>query len=161
MKARARRNCRLSSVGKSIWISCIATITPASRTTTRGRLNIGSDAPIAGVCIAGLVEVGVGEARGTVAAIPWRSTLTARRAPARAFRGAAPLPFNAGEPAPLPFNAGDRREPRKDFRSALPLPKYKSCVYHLCKVNNSDKARQDSPGSRIAAFSIEYKKLIS
>src|SRR5262245_18726454 len=39
-------------------MSCIATITPASRTTTRGRLNIGSDAPIVGDCIAGLVEVG-------------------------------------------------------------------------------------------------------
>jgi hypothetical protein len=62
-------------------------------------LNIGSDAPIAGVCIAGLVEVGVGEARGTVAAIPWRSTLTARRAPARAFRGGRAAPFNAGRPA--------------------------------------------------------------
>src|SRR5262249_54079316 len=51
-------------------MSCIATITPASRTTTRGRLNIGSDAPIVGDCIAGLVEVGVGEVRRTVAATP-------------------------------------------------------------------------------------------
>ncbi|MGB6195689.1 MAG: hypothetical protein WBF49_05035, partial [Methyloceanibacter sp.] len=37
---------------------------------------------------------------------------------------------------------------RKDFRSVLPLPKYKAGVYHLYKVNNRDKARQDSPGSR-------------
>jgi hypothetical protein len=58
-------------------------------------LNIGSDAPIVGVCIAGLAEPGVGETAKTVAPAPRRVDLNSKTRTGTNFplgRGAATIP---------------------------------------------------------------------
>src|SRR6478672_1636133 len=65
-------------------------MTAAANSTILGTLKIGSDAPIAGVCMKDLIGVDV-EARKTAAPTPRRSTLPARHAQTRAFRRAARL----------------------------------------------------------------------